>query len=242
MISFLFPSIMYMRVMENSNHPTKPRTQRHAEATGDGSARERILKTAEQIFAEMGFEGTSLRQVAVNADVPVALVSYHFKNKLGLYREVFKVRDPNTNVQRLAGLTLAEMESDPERRLEMILKAVLMPMLSLRKLEGSANFGVLLAREATDPSSAERGIINDMFDPIAKSTIKALRGALPERSEAEVIWAFQMIIGTMLYIMADAGRAAHLSNGACDPEDVEGTMRMILPLLINGIRGAPESK
>lgn len=215
----------------------KPKTQRHADATGDSSARDRILKTAEQMFAESGFEGTSLRQVAVNADVPVALVSYHFKNKLGLYREVFRVRDPNTNTQRLAGLALAEMEDDSERRLEMIVKAALMPMLSLRKIEGSANFGVLLAREATDPRAAERGIIQEMFDPTATATIKALRGALPGRSEAEIVWAFQMMIGTMLYIMADGGRAKHLSNGACDPEDVEGTMRLILPLLLHGMRG-----
>ncbi|MBB3919254.1 TetR/AcrR family transcriptional regulator [Rhizobium fabae] len=215
----------------------KPKTQRHAEATGDSSARERILKTAEQIFAEMGFEGTSLRQVAVNSDVPVALVSYHFKNKLGLYREVFRARDPNTNAQRLAGLALAEMEDNRERRLEMIIKAALMPMLSLRKIEGSANFGVLLAREATDPRSAERGIIKEMFDPAATATIKALKGALPGRSEAEIVWAFQMMIGTMLYIMADGGRAKHLSGGVCDPEDVEGTMRLILPLLLHGMRG-----
>ena len=65
----------------------------------------------------------------------------------------------------MAGLALAEMEDDPDRRLEMILKAALMPMLSLRKIEGSANFGVLLAREATDPKSAERGIIQEAFDP-----------------------------------------------------------------------------
>lgn len=237
MISFLLKSFMFIRCMDKSNRAKPPKTQRHAEATGDTSARDRILKAAEQIFAEMGFEGTSLRQVAVNADVPVALVSYHFKNKLGLYRQVFKARDPNTNVQRLAGLALAETESDPERRLEMILKAVMMPMLSLRNIEGSANFGVLLTREATDPRSGERGIINEMFDPIAKATIKALKGALPGRSDAEIVWAFQMLIGTMLYIMADAGRAVHLSGGACDPEDVDGTMRMILPLLLRGIRG-----
>ncbi len=120
----------------------------------------------------------------------------------------------------------------------MIVKAVMMPMLSLRNTEGSANFGVLLTREATDPRSGERGIITEMFDPVAKATIKALKGALPGRSEVEVIWAFQMMIGTMLYTMADAGRAAHLSDGACDPEDVDGTMRMILPLLLHGIRGA----
>ncbi|WP_458385466.1 hypothetical protein [Rhizobium pisi] len=60
---------------------------------------------------------------------------------------------------------------------------------------------------------------------------------MPGRSEAEIVWAFQMMIGTMLYIMADGGRAKHLSGGVCDPEDVEGTMRLILPLLLHGMRG-----
>ena len=215
----------------------KPKTHRHADATDEGTARDHILKAAEQIFAELGFEGASLRQIAGTADVPVALVSYHFKNKLGLYREVFKARDPNTADKRLAGLALAEMEDDPERRLEMILKAALMPMLSLRKIEGSANYGVLLAREASDPKSAERGIVKELFDPTARATIAALKRALPDRSEAEIVWSFQMMIGTMLFIMADAGRTAHLSHGACDPEDVDGTMRYILPLLLHGIRG-----
>ena len=63
-------------------------------------------------------------------------------------------------------------------------------------------------------------------------------GPLPSRSEAEIVWAFQMMIGTMLYIMVDGGRAKHLSGGACDPEGVEGTMRLILPLLLHGMRGA----
>jgi hypothetical protein len=45
------------------------------------------------------------------------------------------------------------------------------------------------------------------------------------------------MIGTMLYIMADAGRSAHLSGGACDREDVDGTMRFVLPLLRHGMRG-----
>ena len=180
----------------------------------------------------------SLRQIAVNADVPVALVSYHFRNKLGLYREVFKAREPNTGAQRMAGLALAEMEEDPDRRLELILKAALVPMLSLRRIEGSANFGVLLAREATDPKSAGRGIIQELFDPTARATIAALKKALPGRSDAQIVWSFQMMIGTMLYIMADSGRSAHLSGGACDPEDVERTLKLILPLLLRGMRDA----
>jgi AcrR family transcriptional regulator len=204
-----------------------------------GTTRDRILKIAEQVFADTGFDGASLRQIATVADVPVTLISYHFKSKLNLYREVFKIRDSNTNAQRMAGLALAQLEDDPNRRLEMILKAVLMPMLSLRKREGSANFGVLLTREAHDPKAKERGIITEIFDPIARKTIALLKETLPERSEAEVVWGFQMVIGMMLYIMADAGRSAHLSGGACDPEDVDGTMRLILPLLLRGLRGQP---
>jgi AcrR family transcriptional regulator len=214
----------------------KPKTQRHAEA-GEGAARDRILKVAEQVFAEMGFDAASLRQIAQQADVPVALVSYHFKNKLNLYREVFLARDPSTGAQRRAGLALAQMEDDPARRLELIVKAVLAPMLSLRRSEGSAAFGVLLAREANDPKAGERGIIREIFDPVARPTIELLRGALPDRSEAELVWGFQMVIGTMLYVMADSGRTAHLSGGAADPDDVEATVRHLVALLLNGLRG-----
>jgi AcrR family transcriptional regulator len=213
----------------------KPKTQRHADAAG---ARGSILKAAEQVFAEFGFDAASLRQIAVQADVPVALVSYHFEGKLGLYREVFRARIPNVIEQRKAGLELARMEDDPERRLDMIVKALLSPMLRLRTTEGSSRFGVLLAREANDPNSAERGIIREVFDPVAQTTIDLLKQTLPGRSEAQIVWAFQMMIGTMVYIMADSGRSAQLSGGACDPADADATLRHIVPLLLNGLRGA----
>jgi AcrR family transcriptional regulator len=197
----------------------------------------RARPTAEQQFADIGFDAASLRQIALQADVPVALVSYHFKGKLGLYREVFRSRYPTIVEQRKAGLALAQMEDDPVRRPEMILKAVLIPMRTLRSLEGSRNFGVLLAREAHDPKSAERGIIQEIFDPVALATIDLLKQTLPSRSKAEIVWSFQTIIGTMFYIMADSGRAERLSGGACDPDDVDATLRYILPLLLNGVRG-----
>ena len=214
----------------------KPKNPKPKEVADERSARVRILETAERQFAELGFDGVSMRQVAVEAKVPVALVSYHFEGKLGLYREVFRLRYPHIVEQRKAGLSLAQMEDDPERRLEMILKAVLVPMLKLRTVNGS--FGILLAREANDPKGAERGIIEEVFDPVARPAIELLRQTLAHNSEAEIVWSFQMVIGTMLYIMADTGRSRSLSGGACDPSDVDATLRLILPLLLNGLRGA----
>jgi AcrR family transcriptional regulator len=202
------------------------------------SARSRILSAAEELFAELGFDATSLRQIALKARVPVALVSYHFKNKPGLYRAVFEARSPNYTEQRKAGLALAQMETDPERRLEMIVKALIVPMLKLRTAESSASFGMLSAREANDPKSVKRGIMQDLVDPVALTAIDLLQQTLPGRSRAQAAWAFQMIIGTMLFIMTDTGRIKRLSKGACDPNDVDATLRYIVPLLLGGLRGA----
>jgi AcrR family transcriptional regulator len=215
----------------------KPRKAKPKEIPDDRSTRVRILATAEQEFAELGFDGASLRQIAIGAKVPVALVSYHFKGKLALYREVFRWRYPNIVEQRRTGLSLAQMEDDPDRRLEMIVKAVLVPMLKLRADESSRPSGILLARESADPKVADRGIVHEIFDPVAHETIDLLKQTISGKSETEIVWGYQMIIGTMLFIMGDTGRSSEMSHGACDPNDVDATIRNILPVLLNGLRG-----
>jgi AcrR family transcriptional regulator len=216
----------------------KTAKSRPAKAPRDeATARARIMAAAEELFAELGFDATSLRQIALKARVPVALVSYHFKDKLGLYRAVFQARNQSSFEQRKAGLALAEMESDPDRRLELIIKALIVPMLKLRSAESSVLFGRLSAREANDPRSVERGIMKELYDPVALAAIDLLQKTLPGGNRVDAAWAFQMIIGTMLFIMADTGRLKWLSRGSCDPNDVDVTLRHIVPLLLDGVRG-----
>jgi AcrR family transcriptional regulator len=214
---------------------------RRAEA-GVASSQQRILAAAEQLFAASGYEGTSIRQIAQQAGVPVALVSYHFGDKLGLYRRVFEAHAPTIVAERKAGLALAELERDPDRRLAAIVKAVLVPMLTLRAAEGRQSLGRLLAREVSDPRSIERAIIQDLLDPIAAAVTDLLQATLPNRSAVEIHWAYQMIIGTMTFIMADAGRIRRISGGACDPEDVETTIRHVIPLILDGLRNGIVAK
>ena len=47
----------------------------------------------------------------------------------------------------------------------------------------------------------------------------ALASALPDRSEQDINWAYEFMLGAMVYVMADAGRIERLSNGLCRPED-----------------------
>jgi AcrR family transcriptional regulator len=50
------------------------------EKAGAG-ARRRILAAAERLFGERGYDGASVRQIALAAEVPLALVNYHFGSK-----------------------------------------------------------------------------------------------------------------------------------------------------------------
>jgi len=62
-----------------------PREVRRA----DGErTRQRLLEVALPLFAERGFAGTSVRQIAMAAGANVAAIAYHFGDKQGLYEAV----------------------------------------------------------------------------------------------------------------------------------------------------------
>jgi TetR/AcrR family transcriptional regulator, regulator of cefoperazone and chloramphenicol sensitivity len=52
--------------------------------------RERILKAARSLFADRGYQDTSIRAVVAKARVNQAAINYHFGGKNGLYREVLR--------------------------------------------------------------------------------------------------------------------------------------------------------
>ena len=52
------------------------------------SRRERLLREASRIFAAKGFDKASTREICQAAGANIGLISYHFGDKLGLYRAV----------------------------------------------------------------------------------------------------------------------------------------------------------
>jgi AcrR family transcriptional regulator len=51
----------------------------------------KIMQVARILFADHGFEGTSIRDIARQAQVNVASVNYHFSNKENLFDEIIQV-------------------------------------------------------------------------------------------------------------------------------------------------------
>ena len=56
----------------------------------NAETRERILLAAEHLFAEQGYDSTSIRDITAEAECNVAAVNYHFGGKDKLYVETFR--------------------------------------------------------------------------------------------------------------------------------------------------------
>lgn len=61
-----------------------------SDKTQDPGKRERILLAAEEVFAERGFKGATIREVAQKAAIASSLIFYYFENKMALYEAVFQ--------------------------------------------------------------------------------------------------------------------------------------------------------
>lgn len=86
-------------------HPDPARSARH-----DGeAARARLLRSGLRLFAQQGYAKTSTRELAEDAGVNVASISYYFGDKAGLYRAVFfePMGSPNDDVARISGTGLS---------------------------------------------------------------------------------------------------------------------------------------
>ncbi len=49
-------------------------------------SKEALIQAAKSVFARLGYDGTTVKEIADTAGVNVSLVSYHFEGKEGLYR------------------------------------------------------------------------------------------------------------------------------------------------------------
>ena len=167
------------------------------------NTKERILHAAEDLFAQHGFAGTSLRQVTSRADVNIAAVNYHFGSKENLVHEVFKHRMDEMSEKRLASLAAA-VEKDPAD-LEAILLAFIQPALALTLDRHGASFVRVLARAYAEKNDGLRDFLSENYGQVLREFAKAIARCLPDLSKEELYWRMDFVAGALTYAMADFG-------------------------------------
>lgn len=179
------------------------------------STKDRILGAAEELFAQHGFAGTSLRQVTSRADVNIAAVNYHFGSKENLVNEVFRRRMDAMSGQRLDRLRLALSEHPGE--LEPILAAFVQPALDLAQDRQGGAFIRVIARAYAEKNERLRKFLSDQYGHVQREFARALTGCLPHLDKEQLYWRLDFLGGALTYAMADFGlikRPAGVSEAA----------------------------
>jgi len=168
------------------------------------STKDRILSAAEELFAQHGFAGTSLRQVTGRADVNIAAVNYHFGSKENLVNEVFRRRMDVMSAQRLQQLEAAVR--DHPGQLEPILAAFIEPALALAQdRNGGAAFVRVIARAYAEHNESLRRFLSDHYGHVLREFGKAIAGCLPGLDKETLYWRLDFLAGALTYAMSDFG-------------------------------------
>ena len=201
------------------------------------ATKEKILDSAEKLFAVQGFDATSLRAITAGAGVNLAAVHYHFGSKDALLGAVFARRLEPLNRERLALLDSVEA-SGQATSLEKIMEAFVGPPLRLHHDldRGGSMFMRLMGRTLAEPSQNVQEIFIQQFREIAGRFTAALKRAMPGLPPEEIFWRMHFAIGAMAHTMSDTFRLRLISGGLCDAGDVDSTIHRLVSFLSAGIR------
>ena len=161
--------------------------------------KERILDTAERLFAEHGYAATSLRGIIAEAGVNLAAVHYHFHSKEALLEAVILRRSVPANQERLALLDRFEKEAGGNPPpLEKVIEAFAIPTLHMSRdpQSGSMIFMKLLGRLHAEGDLLPR-ILTSQFGDVLERFGAALRAALPDLPPQELFWRLNLAIGAL---------------------------------------------
>lgn len=219
------------------NAPKRARGRPLKEAGGE-QMRERILDAAEELFAEHGFDGVTVRQVTRRASVDVALAHYYFGTKRGLFDSVFLRRAAVINDARLKSIDEYQVNPGPGgATIEGFIRAFLDPIIDrcLNDEPGWKNYMAIVAQVNNTPKWGGETMAR-YFDPVIHRLIDALRGIMPGAQEADLYWSYQFLSGALTLTFAETGRIDLLSSGVCRSADYEAVRARMAPFIAAGFQ------
>ena len=165
-----------------------------------GDARERLMEVAEKMFAERGFDATSVRDLTAAAECNLAAVNYHFGSKEALYREMFVRRLRQFRESRLASIS-SVMESKEQATLERLLysfsRAFLKPFEDVQESE---IFMKLYSREVLEQRLNPRLFVEELAEPTLSNMAEALCTICPDVEKSKAMPCIVSLISQLIHM------------------------------------------
>ena len=204
------------------------------------STKNKILDAAESLFADKGFNGTSLREITSLAEVNLAAVNYHFGSKKELIKAVMSryMNELSPNLQASL-LVICQQETKPS--LNEVFSAFIDPLLSLNvfRENGTSNFLQLLGRGYTDSQGFLRWFLTTQYPEVITNFVTAVQRAYPELSAEGIFWRLHFTMGTVIFTMSSSDALMDIAKSDFEQNvDIADVIRKVIPFVAAGV-GAP---
>lgn len=210
--------------------------------SGDRETRERLLREAERLFAERGFNDVTVRELCTAARANVAAVNYHFGDKLGLYREVLQ-----TAIAGMQAVTAAARDAGAGLAPADRLRAYISLFLHRLHMAGSETVQGLLQREIQNPTPAFDDLVEHGLRPrldYLAQVIGEMTGTNP--ADRRVMLCVMSVMSQSVMYARHNAIAERLGYPAAPtPAEVEAIAQHIADFSIGGILAVgrrPESR
>ncbi len=197
----------------------------------------RILDVAEDLFGRSGYGGTTTRAIASRARMNVGQLHYYFESKRAIFEAVVARHGRDVTERRRRLLHEAEARYPRgivplEVLVDMLIRCLLLPEPSRNGRRASMQ---VHARLFTDPDETASIVRADMYDETNALYVAAIRRALPAVPARTLYWRYYFMMGAYVWTLLQPGRLEAISQGRCDPADMETAVREIVPFVCAGL-------
>jgi AcrR family transcriptional regulator len=201
--------------------------------------KKRILDAAEQVFAEDGFKGASLRHITELARVDLGAVRYHFDSKTCLFGEVIRRRVDPLCEERLRRLDALEAAHPLGAPLESLIEAFLRPALGLVNEPGGNAWIKLIGRVRVEPGDYLESV-QAKYQVLLQRFLTAFHRALPDIDREELAYRFFFLFGAEVNTLIDNGTLKAMEHSLPTlSEDPSAVGERLIRFAVAGMRAPP---
>ena len=155
--------------------------------------RQRLLEAAEQVFAQKGFDGATVRDICDRAGMNVAAINYHFGDKERLYTETVR----NAHQCGMAQMQGPNWPADapPADKLRAFIQTMARTMHEPVRPAALQ----LMMREMSNPSPAGAAVVREFIHPMAMALRAIVADLFPNLPESRRLMFGFSIVGQCLY-------------------------------------------
>ena len=198
--------------------------------------RERIVDAAGELFAERGFDATTVRDICQAAEANIAAVNYYFGDKQRLYVEAV-VRAHRWRMERVK-LPEWDAETTAEQKLADFIQTFIR---RVRSGPGDTWHTRLIMREIGNPTAACAELVQSSIRPQFEILLSILRELLPHEANEENLrlTAFSIVGQCLFYHFADPVIRNLLNREQYDALDIDKLANHITEFSLEAVSKIP---